>query len=158
MPDIPIDQIINATFPLVTAAVGYIGGQFIPGFSKEFFAERARKKRHKIEVARKVLNICTEAKTGDFLLVPSSMEEVNRTLANVEGVDEKMGVAMTNMVNSWITLARLDANGGLSDEARRFERELLKNPTQLNRSAMLNYAKEENRVLVIWANKIRAGN
>jgi hypothetical protein len=145
MPNILIDQIYNATFPLITAVVGYVGGLFLPGFSKEFFAERARKARHKLDVAIQVHKICNEASTGKFQHWPRDMEHINSVLTDLDGVDKKMGETMNSFVSLWRDCVRAQQTV-LGVYAGRHYKEIL------------GEVEEKRITLVAWANKIRAGN
>lgn len=116
------------------------------GFIKEYFDERARKKKHKLEVARHVLRICNEASTNNFRKAPREMEDVNSTLTDLEGIDEEMSTKMAEMVSSWSTFSRERSKGDLSPDDVKFAKD------QLDRA-------ENNRmILIAWANKIRNGS
>jgi hypothetical protein len=80
--------IATYAFPvLVSGAVGFYFN-FAGGFSKEFFDERARKKKHKLNVAQHVLQICNEGFTMHYIESPRDIEHVNSVINNLKGIDE----------------------------------------------------------------------
>lgn len=116
------------------------------GFIKEFFDERARKRKHELEVARHVLGICNEASTGNFREPPREMEHINSTLTDLEGINEEMSVKMTEFVSSWRTFSRERSNGDLSPDNVKFAK------------GELDRAEKNRKILITWANKIRVGS
>jgi hypothetical protein len=142
----PINEVLVTIQPYFIGAVFGVIGTFAAGFSQEFFAERARKARHKLDVAIQVHKICNEAITGSFENAPQDMKHINFALTDLEGVDQKMSVKMTEMVSSWRTFAREFANGAYDpDEIKVLQGEF-------------DRAEENRKTLVAWATKIRTGN
>lgn len=140
-----LEQIATITLPLVIGgAIGFYF-DFARGYSKRYFDEKDRVKRHQLEVARHVLRICNEASTGSFRVAPQDIEDVNSTMTDLDGIDEKLGAKMTEMIASWGTFARERGNGGNTGDDAKFLKE------QFDRA-------ETNRVILIdWANKVRNG-
>lgn len=138
------DQILSfITSPFIAAPIGYILGQFLPGFSKEFFDERARRKRHKIEVAIQVHKICNEASTGNYKLTPRSQEHVNSILTDLAGISEEMENEMLTFINLWRLIRDFNTEAN-SVEGKKYYMEL-------------NMKIEPKRKkLTSWANKIRS--
>jgi hypothetical protein len=116
------------------------------GFIKEFFDERARKKKHKLEVARHVLRICNEASTGNFRHAPREMEDINSTLTDLEGVDKEMETIMNSFVNLWGRLVEASGKAGQGEAGQRHFIE------------MSNDIEEKRKALITWANRIRVGS
>jgi hypothetical protein len=146
MLDMPLHQVLNTIQPYIIGAVFGFIGSFAAGFKTEIFNERARKARHKLDVAIQVHKICNEASTGNFRTAPRDMEHVNSVLTDLDGVDKKMGKTMNSFINSWQLLVEFYQEGGSHHEEREFFNDLLKD------------AEENRKTLVGWANKIRAGN
>jgi hypothetical protein len=140
-----LGNIVTVGFPyLVAGAVGFYFN-FAGGFSKEFFAERARKKRHKINVANEVHRLVNEASTGNFTVVPRDAEHTNAVMTDLDGVDEEMGKVITVFVARWYQIANMDTQGLQRIESTKHLMELRKEV-------------EEKRVILIeWSTKVRAG-
>lgn len=115
------------------------------GFIKEFFDERARRAKHKINVARKVHDICNEASTGNFRHAPRNGEHVNSILTDLDGVDEKMGVHMSSFVNLWGMIIEASNQVGQGESGGR------------HFVQMLQEVEEKRKVLEDWSNKIKTG-
>ena len=136
-----IDMLFTTLPPyIIGAAIGVLG-TFVTGFAKEFFYERARRKKHKLEIARQVLKICNEASTGNYLYLPRDMEHVNSVLTDLEGINKSMSVEMEEFISSWRSIRPV----GDVFMAAIFEQK------QLDR------ADEKRKILIAWANKIRTG-
>lgn len=133
---------------LLPYAIGAIFGVvslFASGFLKEFFDERARIATHKRNVARHVLKICIEASTNNFRVVSREMEDIYSALTDLEGIDKKMNGEMEKFVSSWGTFARERSKKNLSPDDVKFAK------------SELDRVEEKRKILVTWANKIRAG-
>lgn len=141
-----LNNIIDKLTPYIIGAILGIVGTFVTGFAKEFFDERARRFKHKLNVARHVLEICNEASTGNFRKTSRNTEHVNSVLTNLDGVDEKMGVVMNSFVSLWGRLV------DYSEDTRQGESGIR------HYAEMLNDVEQKRKTLVTWANKIRAGN
>lgn len=141
----PIDQIIKTSTPYVTGIGGIIIGVigvFITGFSKEFFAERERKTRYKIDVARAVHKICIEARSHGYIVSPRNYEHVTSVITDLESIDKKMSDVMQDFVTNWEFLVNDRSNGQKTDKTN---------------FKILQEAGGEERKLSNWSNKIRAG-
>ncbi len=99
----------------------------------------------KLQVARHVLGICNEASTGNFRKASRNTEHVNSVLTNLDGVDEKMEVVMNSFVSLW---GRLVEHSGKAEQGE---------PGRKHYVEMLNEVEQKRKILVAWANKIRAG-
>ncbi len=141
-----INQIIGNVFPYIIGAAGGILSLFVSGFFREFFDERARRAKHKRDVARKVHKICTEASTGNFRTAPRDIEDVNSVLTDLEGVDKAMSVEMEKLVSSWQSVVLERSKGELSAEDVNFVK------------SQRDHAEEKRKILVAWTNRIRAGS
>lgn len=104
-----MESLITSAILLVVGGVLGFFGNFLGGFSKEFFDERARKKRHKIDVARAFQKIVTEASTNGFEMLPGDIEAVYNVLDDVKGVDAAVGEKSNIFVGNWQVLAQTPA-------------------------------------------------
>lgn len=148
----PLEQIVNNSFVVGagTLVVGFISGQLLPGFAKEWFAERERRRKHKLNVAIEVHKICNEIKTGNYRTLPRDWEHVNSVLTDVEGVDEKMGVVMAE----FLELCQDVFEDYLAERG-----DLPERGVSTAKEKFQNYQKVENKrkILVKWSNKLRTG-
>src|ERR1035437_2175144 len=87
----------DTLMPYIIGGIGGVITLFASGFLKEFFDERARRSRHKREVARHVFRICIEASTNSFIVEPRNMEDIYSSLTDLEGLDKKMAVNMNEL-------------------------------------------------------------
>lgn len=141
----PVTQILSTLLPYAIGAVGGIVGAFASGFLKEFFDERARRSRHKRDVARQVLIICNEASTENFRRAARNIEYVNSVMTDLDGVNEKMGAHMNSFINLW---------GRILDASQK------KNQQEVEQKyfiEMLSEIEDKRKLLIAWANKIRVG-
>lgn len=139
-----IRQYLDTLQPYIIGAIFGSIGTFLTGFAKEIFDERARKKKHKLDIARQVLKICNEASTNNFKQPPRSIEHVYSVLTDLEGINKKMSIEMEKFVSSWQIMTNPN-DIPFSDKGKYF-------PDELNR------AEEKRKTLIEWANKIRTGN
>ena len=139
-----ITQILNKLFPYIIGAIGGIASLYASGYCKEYFDERARIAKHKREVARQVLQICNEASTSNFKLLPRDIEHVNSVLTNVEGINSNMEAIMNRFISLWQLIAQI-SQSHLGKEETKDLREMLKE------------VEEKRKRLVDWANSIRIG-
>jgi hypothetical protein len=107
-----MESLISTAIPYVIGGVLGFFGNFLSGFSKEFFDERARKKRHKIDVARAFQKIVTEASTNGFNMLPRDMEHVHSVLDDVKGVDAAVDEKANIFVGNWQVIAHTHTDGG----------------------------------------------
>jgi hypothetical protein len=128
---------------VISGAVGFYFN-FARGFSKEFFDKRARKEKHKLNVAQHVFQICNEADTNSFRVLPKDIEHINSVKKNVKALDEKVGNTMTEFISSWYTFARGRKNESRAEDIRFLDREHKQAETRMMK-------------LLEWANKIRIG-
>lgn len=140
-----IRQFLSSAQPYIIGAIGGIISLFASGFLKEFFDERKRKAKHKRDVARQVLKICNEASTGNFKCAPRDIEHINSVLTDVEGVDKKMVLTMTSLISLW---GRIIEHSEKSNQS---------NASEGHYVEMLRDVEEKRKVIITWANKIRAG-
>lgn len=63
-----LDVIISTFTPYIIGAIFGVVGMFTTGFAKEFFSERARTKKHRIDVAREVYKVINEASSEVFTM------------------------------------------------------------------------------------------
>lgn len=132
-------------FSVLTGALSFLGGiifVFVTGFSREFFDERARRAKHKLNVARHVLKVCTEASTGNFKTPPRDIEHIHSVLNDLDGVNKELGEDLNNLVNLWGRIVELSSD----DKNSKFVIE------------MLRKVEEKRKKLVDWANRTRSGN
>jgi hypothetical protein len=131
---------------LIGATLGVLG-TFVTGFVKEFFDERRRISKHKLEVARQVLRICNEASTCNFKSPPRDIEHINSVLTDIEGIDSAQEKILTSFVSRWqiININAQTGNNGLNK---------LKTEDFVT---MINDNEESRKELVSWANTIRVG-
>lgn len=115
------------------------------GYIAEYFTERGRIAKHKRDVARLVIKICTEASTSSYCNTPRDMERVNSVLTDLEGIDKEMCLDMETLISSWGVLSRRRSNGKLGTEDIVFATDLR------------NRAEEKRLKLITWATKIRLG-
>ena len=133
-----MDSLITNAFPIfVGGAIGFFVN-FLGGFSKEFFDERARKKRHKIDVARAFQKIVTEASTNGFKVLPREMEHVHSVLDDVKGVGAVVGEKANIFVGNWQVIAHTHVDGG-------------------NYKDLLQETRDLRDELTEWCNKIKNG-
>ncbi len=135
----------DSSLSYVVGAILGVVGLFASGFLKEFFGERARKAKHKRNVARHVLKICIEASTNNFLLPPREMEDIYSAITDLEGIDKKMGAAMEKFISSWYFIKEHQRSNSNHDDAKFLKENL-------------DRVERERKVLVTWANKIRTGS
>jgi hypothetical protein len=107
-----MESLITSAILLVVGGVLGFFGNFLGGFSNEFFDERARKKRHKIDVARAFQKIVAEASTNGFKVLPRDMEDVHSVLDDVKGVDAAVGENANIFVGNWQVIAHTHADSG----------------------------------------------
>lgn len=140
-----LNDFFSKLTPYIIGAILGIAGTFVTGFAKEFFDERARRFKHKLEVARHVLRVCNEASTGNFRKTPRDMEHVNSVLTNLDGIDAEMGVVMNSFVSLW---GRLVEQSGMAEQDEVGRRHYVE---------MLSEVEQKRKILVAWANRIRVG-
>ncbi len=138
---IPLSSQSDPVMPYVIGAIGGMVTIFVTGFFKEFFDERARITQHKRNVARHVLKICIEASTNNFKIAPREMEDIYSVLTDLEGIDKKMSVEMEKFVSSWGLIIEHSKSHGAAFLKENLDR-----------------VEKKRKILVAWANKIRAGN
>jgi hypothetical protein len=115
------------------------------GFLKEFFDERKRIAKHKLNVARHVLKVCNEASTGNFKRPPRDIEHIHSVLTDVEGFNSDMEKTMTSFISLWQHVVHLSEN--------RLKRAV----NEKDFTKTLRDVEKKRKILVGWANKIRAG-
>lgn len=133
------NQFINDAFPYIAGAIIGVVGSFGSGFVREFFDERARKLKHRRNVARQVLKICNEASTGNFLARPRDQEHIESVLTDVGGIDRNITITMNSFIKLW-------------------ERTSLEAQNTTQYAETLRDIKEKRQQLIHWANKIRVGD
>lgn len=139
--------IVQWAQPYLVGAVGGIGTMFLTGFTREFFNERERKHRHKIEVAREVHKLCIEASTHSFKKPAKSQERVMSVLTDLDGVDIRMGKELNRFVALWgLLVPELQKDKA---KERKEEYDYL--------MGMLHEIEEKRKILAEWANRIRVG-
>jgi len=134
---------------LIIGVLGYLLGiftKFVDGYIKSYFVEKERRDKHKREVARQVLKLCNEASTNSFRKAPRDMEHINSVLTDLEGIDKDMSVEMEKFSTSWQLIPRERSRGDLSSDDARFLK------------SNIDRAERKRKILISWANKIRAGN
>lgn len=142
-----IFQWIKALWPFAIGVFGFIGGIaviFLTGFSKEFFDERNRRAKHKLNVAIEVHKICNEASSGNFKIAPRKSEHVNSVLTDLDGVDNEIGKIMNSFVSKWRIIVDRYNQTNQDDTA-----------AAIHLVDMLNEIELKRKLLVDWANKIR---
>lgn len=130
---------------LIIGGITFACGLYFRGFTKEWFDNRARMAKHKLNVARHVLEICNEASTNHFSKAPRGMEHIHSVLTNVEGLDKKIEPVMNSFVSKWQMLVTMQTTKALSNDGEKYIGELMAN------------IEENRKVMVAWANKIRVG-
>jgi hypothetical protein len=139
-----IKQSIDFT-TLIIGGITFACGLYFRGFTKERFDNRARVVKHKLNVARHVLEICGEASTNHFATAPRDMEHIHSVLTNVEGFDKKVEVVMNSFISKWQMLVTMKNTKGLNNDGAKYTAEL-----------MIEIEKDR-KTLIEWANKIRVG-
>jgi hypothetical protein len=140
-------DLVKITAPYVIGGILGALGTIGTGFVKEFFDERARRAKHKRNVAREVHALCIEASTGNFRTPARDHEHVNSTMTDLDGVDRKMGVALNRFVTLW---------GLIIYETQKDKRNASKEDYAYFKG-LLDEVQEKRKILVGWANKMRAG-
>lgn len=130
---------------LIIGGITFACGLYFRGFTKEWFDNRARVAKHKLNVARHVLEICTEASTNHFSKAPRDMEHVHSVLTNVEGLDKEIEAVMNSFVSKWQMLVTMKNTNDLSNDGVKYTAELMAD------------VEENRKILVEWSNKIRVG-
>jgi hypothetical protein len=124
--------------------VGYIGSIWY-GFVDRLYKDHDRKKAHKLNVARHVLDVCEEGSLRNFEVAPKDIKKVRRTITDVEGFDKEMGKVLKDLVGGWLIYSFKITHTG-----REFE--------DLEMRISTGRELEANRKkLQEWANKIRNG-
>lgn len=132
--------------PYIIGAIFGVVGVYLAGFVKEFFDERARKAKHKRDIASQVIHICNEASTGNFKKTPRNIENIHNVLTDLEGIDNKMCESMDKFVSEWQIFAKGQNFRLVSNDRDKFINDGLES------------IEEYRRELINWANTIRAGN
>lgn len=125
---------------------GGFGSAIGTGLVKERFDERARLKRHKLEVARHVLRICNEASMGNFKTKSKNLSMVYGTMNDLEGIEPDLGKILNRFVSLWdriaeASAARIDGN---EKEIKYY-------------LGMTDEIEVSRQTLVSWANNVRLG-
>lgn len=129
---------------LLGGLVGFIGSIWY-GFVDRLYKEHDRKKVHKLNVARHVLDVCEEGSVHNFEVAPKDIKKVHRTITDVEGFDKEMGKVLNELVSGWLIYSFKQTHLG-----REFE--------DLEMRISTGRVLEANRMkLQIWANRIRNG-
>jgi len=116
------------------------------GFIKEFFDERTRKKKHRLEVARQIIKICNEAETNFYGQPPRDIEHINSVTIDTLGIDKKVGTQMKEFIDMWI---------GVNSFIKEHPPNTVPNVEKRDRIVKEITIRKE--ILVDWANKIRIG-
>src|SRR4051794_33290680 len=98
------EQFFQQVGILIVGAILGIFGTLGTGYGKEYFDERARQRKHKINVANEVHKLLHEASTGNFKRSPRDIEHINKVLTDLEGIDKEMGKNMNEFVNDWMLM------------------------------------------------------
>lgn len=140
--------IVQWAQPYLVGAVGGIGTMYFSGYVREYFDERARKAKHKRNVAREVHQLVNEANTGNFRIPARSQEHVNSVLTDLDGVDRHMGKTLNRFVALWgLLVPELQKDKA---KERKEEYDYL--------MGMLHEVEEKRKILAEWANRIRVGS
>ena len=99
------EQVVGTLLPYVIGGVVGIAGTYATGFAKEFFDERARKRRHRLDVAREAHKIVNEAITTRFQSEPRDLEHAYSVAVDVRGVDKEYGDKFYNLLGNWKVFA-----------------------------------------------------
>ncbi len=130
---------------VIGGLVGFIGSIWY-GFVDRLYKEHDRKKTHKLNVAKHVLDICEEGSVRNFEVAPQNIQKVHRYMTDLDGVDQSMGKVLNDLVGGWLIYSFNQKQQG---------REL----EELEMRIATGRELEANRkTLIAWANKIRNGS
>ena len=137
---------------IIGACFGYVSTIFtliVTGHTNFYFTEKSRKHTHMVNVANNVAKLCNEASTGNFKTPARNREHVNSVLTDLDGVSKDMGIVLNRFVSLWghiIDLVSQSSDTGVNRVSRL--RDLKETMDEIE---------EKRKILVEWANKIRAG-
>lgn len=139
-------QMNNAVLVFIGGLASGFFGAFITGLVGEIFGERARQNRHKIDVAREVHKLCTEASTYHFQHLPRDMERIFSVVTDVDGINKDMGKVLNRFVTLWQLLAK-----------RRPATREYSHDENSNYQEMSDEIEKKRKILVKWSSGIRRG-
>lgn len=99
-------HILQIILPYLTGVISGVILTIASGFSKEIFDERARKAKHKINVAREVHNIVVEARAGKYKIPPRDLEHIHSVIIDLGGIDETQEEMLAVFANYWSDYAK----------------------------------------------------
>lgn len=115
---------------------------FLKGYLSLYFEKIKRVNKHKLNVAKQVLELCHEASSSAYSKLPRDYEHVLSVITNVKGIDKTKGAIMNKFVSLWVLITFIK-RPKMTNEDVEFDFELK------------NEIEEKKEILMEWANNIR---
>jgi len=133
-----ISQIPGIIIGGISTATFLIG----KGYVEIYFEKIKRINKHKLYVAKHVLDLCNEASSSSYSKRPRDYEHALSVITNVSGIDNRIEVNMRKLISLWVLIAhREHPNMSPDDLSLNIE---MRKEVDINREILIN-----------WANKIR---
>lgn len=120
---------------------------FFTGLSGEFFAERARKSKHKIDVARHVSDLVGEViSSKSYTEFPRDMEKAMRTVGDLKAISHRMAKKLERFLSRWQLIASCSKDPSINETEKE--------------KTLIEWRREADTLceeLSIWVSRVKAG-